>query len=316
MNSVNMPQIVPAVTHEDAGQRLDNFLLKRYSSIPKSHLYKMIRKGEVRVNSKRIAVHHRLIAGDKLRLPPKLLHQPEQTGIKAHYPRNLVGYLENNILYEDEDLIIVNKPNSLAVHAGSSVSYGLIEVLKDAWTQWPGLELVHRLDKDTSGCIMLAKRRQSLVRLQDLLKKKQIKKYYYAVIEGKWRGGKTVNAPLARQPLGTFKERFVKVEATGDAATTHFSVMKSFEEATFVEAQPVTGRTHQIRVHAAFMGSPIIGDSKYGHKATNQDWKKQGFGRLYLHAHKLIIPLNEDPIVVSAPIPKDFSDFLEYLSKD
>ncbi len=316
MNSVNMSQKVPAVTHEDAGQRLDNFLLKRYASIPKSHLYKMIRKGEIRVNSKRIAVHHRLTEGDKLRLPPKLLNQPDEVGAKPHYPRNLVNYLSNNILYEDQDIIIVNKPNGLAVHGGSSVSYGLIEVLKDAWPQWPGLELVHRLDKDTSGCIMLAKRRQSLVRLHTLLKNNQIKKYYYAIVQGKWQGGKTVNAPLSRQQVGVFKERFMRVEASGDPATTHISVLKSFEQATFVEAQPVTGRTHQIRVHTSFMGNPIIGDSKYGHKATNQDWKKQGFGRLYLHAHKLIIPLNEDPIVVSAPIPKDFSDFLEYFSKD
>lgn len=302
------------IGEENAGQRLDNFLLKHFGALPKSLLYRMIRKGEIRVNSKRIAVHYRLTVGDQLRLPPKLRYESAQPTIKPHYPKNLVQFLNESILYEDEDMIVVNKPNGLAVHGGSSVSYGLIEVLKDAWPQWPGLELVHRIDKETSGCIMLAKRRQSLVRLHTLLKENQIKKYYYAIVQGQWQGGKTINAPLARRE-GSFSERLVKVDAQGDQACTEIKVIQRFKEASLIEAQPITGRTHQIRVHTEFMGHPIIGDSKYGKRDLNLQLKKLGFERLYLHAHRLIIPrVNQEPLIVTAPMPDTFNEFIAYLN--
>lgn len=305
---------IPAITAQDAGQRLDNFLIKNFSKLPKTLLYRMIRKGEVRVNSKRVGPFYRMVAGDQLRLPPKLLHyDPKEKLAIAHIPNKLISKLNDQILFEDDQLIVINKPPGLAVHSGSSVAYGLIEVLKAAWPQYPHIELVHRLDKGTSGCIMLAKSRQSLVCLHTLLKQNQIHKRYYALVKGHWQGGKIVCAPLARMS-GKYSERLVKVEANGDESTTHFTVVKYFPNATLLCAKPITGRTHQIRVHASYMGHPIIGDDKYGCKKTNEYFKDEGFDRLFLHAHQLDIPMpDKQKIKVEAPLPGSFTQLIEFL---
>lgn len=307
--------INPLITEEDIGQRIDNFLIKKFSFLPKTLLYRMIRKGEIRVNSKRIGPFYRLNQGDHLRLPPKLLNQPTSNkSVPAHISKHQGKQLLQSVIYENDDLIILNKPAGLAVHAGSSVAFGLIEILKCACSQWPGLELVHRLDKDTSGCIMLAKSRKSLVCLHTLMREGNIDKQYYALVKGSWSHGKVVELPLARRS-GKFSERLVHVDAHGERALTHFTVMKRFPNATLLRASPITGRTHQIRVHAAYMGHPIIGDVKYGCHRTNAILKQHGLERLCLHACSLEIPLARDKIKVVAPLPDKFQAVLKHFEQ-
>ena len=280
---------------------------------------------EIRVNSKRIDAKYRLAAGDKLRLPPKLWAEystqsasdcEKSQKTKGYFPKNLVNHLLNNILYEDDDIVVINKPSGLAVHGGSSVPYGLIEVLKSVWPHYPGLELVHRIDKDTSGCLILAKHRQSLVKLHALFRSHEIQKYYRAWVVGEWQGGKTITAPLQRIQKH-YSEKLVQVDSTGDHATTRITVLKKIQGASLIEAQPITGRTHQIRVHTAYMGHPIWGDVKYGKRAEFDAIKKLNLktlkmDRLYLHAHRVVLPgMGPDgkALIITAPIPPEFEAF-------
>lgn len=304
------------VTEHEAGQRLDNYLINKLKPLAKSRIYKMVRKGEVRINSKRISISYRLVVGDKLRLPPFIekvvLEHKNQKQSDVRLPSKLKNNIVDNILYEDKDLIILNKPSGLAVHGGSGISFGLIESCRKIWPDAPFLELVHRLDRDTSGCIMIAKSRKCLVQLHEMLKNKQITKRYYALVSGKWQGGRQVCAPLKKQTTKS-GERVVKVHTEGNASKTVFTIEKYFPKHTLLKVQPITGRTHQIRVHTAFMGSSIIGDSKYGQKSHNQEAKTLNFNRLFLHAFELYIPMENNTIHISCPLPIECQNYLNQL---
>tara|TARA_R110002110_G_scaffold404606_1_gene623197 strand:- start:237014 stop:237991 length:978 start_codon:yes stop_codon:yes gene_type:complete len=314
-NHTNSIEAISHVTEHEAGQRIDNYLINKLKPLPKSRIYKMVRKGEVRINSKRITISYRLGSGDKLRLPPFIeklvLEQRSHKASEPELPLNVKNNIIGNILYEDDGMIILNKPSGLAVHGGSGISFGLIESCRKIWPDAPFLELVHRLDRDTSGCIMIAKSRKRLLQLHELLKTNQITKRYYALVSGKWQGGRQVCAPLKKQTTKS-GERMVKVHTEGNDSKTLFTIEQTFQNHTLLKVQPITGRTHQIRVHAAFMGHPIIGDSKYGHKGNNQEAKALDFNRLFLHACELYIPL-ENTIHIKCPLPKECQTYLNQL---
>ncbi|MEY4587971.1 MAG: ribosomal large subunit pseudouridine synthase [Pseudomonadota bacterium] len=292
------------VTENEDGQRLDNYLLSRLKGAPKSLVYRVIRKGEVRVNKGRAKPDTRLKIGDSVRVPPMRLSAeqavvPVGEGLKQH--------LLEAIIYDAGGLLVVNKPSGLAVHGGSGVSLGLIESLR----QLPGnhgfLELVHRLDRETSGLVMVARKRSVLTYLQECLRERgQIQKTYLALVQGAWPKHRTqVNAPLLKSGEIN-QERFVKVAAQGKPSLTEFRVVEAFANATLVEAKPITGRTHQIRVHAQYAGCPIIGDEKYGSIEANHAFRAQGCKRLFLHAARLdlVLPAGA-PLSLEAPLPVD-----------
>ncbi|MDT8397930.1 MAG: RluA family pseudouridine synthase [Pseudomonadales bacterium] len=282
------------------GQRLDNFLMSRLKGVPKSRIYRIIRKGEIRVNKKRVKPEHRLQQGDSVRIPPiRMAAANEVTAPSAQ----LLALVGASILYQDESLLILNKPSGLPVHAGTGVKTGLIEVLRYLYPENPDLELVHRLDKGTSGCIMVAKSGMALRFLNQELKAARISKVYHALVHGHWpRHISEVNAALYKN-LPRSGERFVEVSDFGKSALTRFRILEELPDFTLMEARPVTGRTHQIRVHAQLIGHPILGDEKYGDPAVNARLKKQGISRLCLHAAELRLkhPLSGDNIEVRAP---------------
>ncbi len=299
------------INDNNAGQRLDNFLSTFLRGVPKSRIYRIIRKGEVRVNKGRIAVNYRLELGDTVRIPPIRMSLKEKEN--NHPGAKLTKTLEDAVLYEDSHLIVVNKPSGMAVHGGSGVSLGLIEAMRAMRSDAPFLELVHRLDRDTSGCVMIAKSRSMLTYLHDCLKEGKIKKYYFALVQGKWKGGKSVDAPLHKFILKS-GERMVKVDPQGKASKTQFEVVEYYADATLLKASPITGRTHQIRVHCAFMGHSIVGDEKYG-QHDNDDTKHAE--RLFLHAHQLVINLPYAPheLIITCPMPKGFEQTCQNLRK-
>lgn len=295
------------VNDNNAGQRLDNFLSTFLRGVPKSRIYRIIRKGEVRVNKGRISVNYRLALGDTIRIPPIRMSLKEN---ENHPGARLAKTLDEAILFEDDNLIVVNKPSGMAVHGGSGISLGLIEAMRGMRPDAPFLELVHRLDKDTSGCVMIAKSRSMLTHLHNCLKEGKIHKHYFALVKGKWKGGKSVDAPLHKFILKS-GERMVKVDPQGKASKTLFEVVEHYPGATLLKATPVTGRTHQIRVHCAFMGSPILGDEKYG----CEDNEKKSIERLFLHAHQLYIDLPYQPyqLIITCPMPKGFDEHCQDL---
>jgi 23S rRNA pseudouridine955/2504/2580 synthase len=295
----------------DAGQRIDNFLLRRLKGVPRSVIYRVLRRGEVRVNARRIGPDYRLVAGDRVRVPPL------RTATPATLPppsAGLAAALAAAVLHEDDALLVVNKPTGLAVHGGSGLSQGVIEALR-ALRPAAELELVHRLDRDTSGCLMIAKRRSQLRLLHGLQREGRIEKRYVALLAGRWRrGAARVDAPLRKSVLQG-GERMVRVAADGKAAVTEFRVLERLADCTLVEAGLVTGRTHQIRVHAAHLGTPILGDAKYGDADANRRARELGLRRLFLHAAGLVVlwPGAEPPLRVDAPLPADLAGFLARL---
>lgn len=303
------------VTDDQAGQRIDNFLRTQLKGVPKSMIYRILRKGEVRANKKRIKPEYKLAGGDVIRIPPvRVAERAPAPTVSA----GLQTHLEDAILFEDSDLIVINKPSGLAVHGGSGVSLGLIEALRQIRPQAKFLELVHRLDRDTSGCIMVAKKRSALKFLHQALQGSRITKIYHALVCGHWSStSRRVDAPLRKNELKS-GERVVKVQADGKAALTEFKVLNRFgRRATLVEARPITGRTHQIRVHAQFEGHPIIGDDKYGVEEVNQQMKVLGLKRLFLHAAELRFPLpSGGRQIIQAPLDDVLSSGLEQLGKD
>lgn len=290
------------VTAANAEQRIDNFLIAFLRGVPKSHLYRIIRKGEVRVNKKRIDVSYRLTLGDIVRVPP--LRLPTKQSTTMHPSKGLSQHLSDAILFENDELLIIDKPAGLAVHGGSGISLGLIEALRAMRPENTFLELVHRLDRETSGCVMIAKKRSMLVYLHECLQKGSIQKHYLA-LTSKWRGGKAVAAPLKKFILQS-GERMVKVDPQGKEAETQIKVLESFPNASLLRVTPITGRTHQIRVHCAFMNSPILGDEKYGNDHSQQIAKTVHCERLFLHAHELTIKLPKQPgyLTVTSPLPQ------------
>ncbi|MFW1677788.1 23S rRNA pseudouridine(955/2504/2580) synthase RluC [Pontibacter sp. JAM-7] len=297
---------------DQAGQRIDNFLITALKGVPKSLVYRILRKGEVRVNKKRIKPEYKLQPGDIVRIPPvRVAERAEPPKVSEQ----LTTVLEQAILFESKEYIAVNKPSGLAVHGGSGVSLGLIECFRQMRPQLKFLELVHRLDRDTSGCILLAKKRSALKFMHEALQRKRVTKIYHALVVGRWSDRRRqVDAPLRKNELKS-GERVVKVTEDGKPSLTEYRVLQRFgSRATLIEARPITGRTHQIRVHCQFAGYPIIGDPKYGIDSENAEMKAQGINRLFLHAAELRFPLPEGGRqVVKAPLDPGLRSALERL---
>lgn len=301
------------VQPEESGQRLDNFLLRELKGVPRTRLYRAVRKGEVRVNKGRVRVDYRLVAGDLVRLPP--LRQPE-AGEPPVVPQRLAQELSARIVFEDDQLLVLNKPSGLAVHGGSGLSFGLIECLRQMRPDARYLELVHRLDRDTSGLVLVARRAAALRELHRLLREKQIDKHYLALAAGRWPGGMTVvEAPLEKNVLLS-GERVVKVSREGKRAVTEFAVLERFDQATLLEARPITGRTHQIRVHAQHAGHPLLGDDKYAGPDVLENGRRLGLRRLFLHASRLRFTLPDSGALdLRAPLDEDLESVLGKLRK-
>lgn len=297
------------VGEEAVGQRIDNYLTRLLKGVPKSHIYRILRSGEVRVNSSRVAPDHRLSVGDRIRVPPvRTAVRPAVTG--AVSPR-----LAQFVLYEDDALLVLDKPAGMAVHGGSGVSLGIIEQLRAERPHARFLELVHRLDRDTSGVLMLAKKRAALVHVHEQLRKGRVRKFYLALVRGIWRNAKRdVKFPLHKYTLGT-GERRVKVSEEGVASHTILRPQWAKNGFSLLEAELKTGRTHQIRVHLAHLGYPIAGDDKYGDFSINKELAKRGLKRMFLHASRTVIrhPSTGDELVFEASLPADLRAFIERL---
>ncbi|MGL5500524.1 MAG: 23S rRNA pseudouridine(955/2504/2580) synthase RluC, partial [Plesiomonas shigelloides] len=282
MKEINTKVQILTVADDEAGQRIDNYLRTRLKGVPKSLLYRILRKGEVRVNKKRIKPEYKLLAGDEVRVPPIRVSEKEDAPVSAKLTR--VAALADCILYEDDGLIVINKPSGTAVHGGSGLSFGVIEGLRALRPEARFLELVHRLDRDTSGILLVAKKRSVLRDLHEQLRVKTVQKDYLALVRGQWQKHcKVVQAPLMKNVLQS-GERIVRVSAEGKPSETRFEVVERFEQATLVKASPVTGRTHQIRVHTLHAGHPIAFDDKYGDRDFDAQVAASGLNRLFLHA--------------------------------
>lgn len=306
---------VPA---ELAGQRIDNFLTARLKGVPRSRIYRILRKGEVRVNKGRVKAEYRLQAGDQVRVPPIRVSEQEEAPLAGDQLRRRV---EESILYDAGGLLVINKPAGLAVHGGSGVRLGLIEVLRQMYPQSPFMELVHRLDRDTSGAILVARKRSVLLHVQSELRAGRVGKSYLALAAGKWpRGRKLVEVPLRKNTLKS-GERMVVVDPDGGKASeTRFQVLERFGGvaggATLVSAVPVTGRTHQIRVHAQFVGCPLAGDAKYASDAVNREFRELGLKRLFLHSAEVGCTLpGGEQVKVKAPLPDELEVVLDVLRR-
>jgi 23S rRNA pseudouridine955/2504/2580 synthase len=307
MNGLSKESVTWLEIGEDGqGQRIDNFLFKHLKGVPKSHVYRILR-GEVRVNKKRVDQTYRLQEGDVLRIPPiRVAEKPEAEYIPA---------AEFPVLYEDEAFLAINKPAGTAVHGGSGVSFGVIEQLRQARPQAKLLELVHRLDRETSGVLLIAKKRSALTGLHEIMREGNSDKRYFALVLGQWKNQKQhVKLPLHKfdTPQG---EKRVMVREDGQAAHTIFTLQKSWPDYTLLEAQLKTGRTHQIRVHLSHLGFPIAGDDKYGDFARNKELMKQGLKRMFLHAHSISFnhPLSGEAVSISAPLPPELQKFIDKL---
>ncbi|MEL0658431.1 23S rRNA pseudouridine(955/2504/2580) synthase RluC [Psychromonas arctica] len=311
MEQINHSVRIIDIAQENAQQRIDNFLRLHLKGVPKSMIYRIVRKGEVRVNKKRIKPDYKLQVGDSVRIPPvkvdpdNALPSPKLNSIKN---------LESEIVYEDDGLIILNKPSGLAVHGGSGVDFGVIEGLRALRPDARFLELVHRLDKATSGCLLIAKKRSVLRALHEQLRQKTMKKQYFALVKGQWN----IKDRLVREPLLKIpQDSVVKVSPLGKASETHFKIVQRYEGATLVEASPVTGRTHQIRVHAACKGHNIACDERYGDKTFDSKMKALGLNRLFLHAAHITFfhPVLEKRMTVSAPLCPRLEELLGKLQR-
>lgn len=301
------PQLIEINDNHD-GQRIDNFLLTLIKGLPRTHVYRMLRKGEVRVNKGRIKPNYRLKVGDIVRIPP-ISNLPEP--VDGQIPATRLDQLQASILYEDKNILVIDKPSGLAVHAGSGLSYGAIEILRQLRPGEPFLELVHRLDRETSGCLMFAKNRDTLLTLHNLIQTDGMEKRYLAGLKGVWQGGNlTVSAPLRKNILRG-GERIVEVSEAGKTAVTHFSLVHQYRDLCLMDIRIETGRTHQIRVHAAHCNHPVAGDEKYGDTAYNRKMKEFGLNRLFLHAHYLSFTMPGGiEITVSAALSPELQSVL------
>lgn len=303
-------------TDGDAGQRVDNFLLRQFRAVPKSLVYRALRKGEVRINGKRAKPEQRIVAGDRVRLPPIRFESTSETLPPS---RSLQTLIESAVLYEDEDFLAIDKPAGVAVHGGSGLAHGLIEALRAARPELKELELVHRLDRETSGCLLVAKRRSVLRSLHAQLREREMDKRYLALVCGRWTlGTKKLDMPLkTNEKRGG--ERVVRVHPEGQSAESTFKVVERYgKRATLMEVRIGTGRTHQIRVHAAYAGHPIAGDEKYGDGECNDALKAFGLRRMFLHAHSLTFarPGAGETFTVNAPLSAELQSVLDRLAAE
>jgi len=291
------------IGEESAAQRIDNFLLRTLKGVPKSHVYRVLRSGEVRVNSGRVKPEYRLKAGDRVRVPPVRMSERKPPAAKP---------LGLPVAFEDAALIVIDKPSGVAVHGGSGVSYGVIESLRAERPQAKFLELAHRLDRDTSGLLLVAKKRSALVELHRMLREGEIDKRYLAVVKGRWSGPAEMRQALHKYVTAS-GERRVSVKEDGMKAVTRVSPKRSSDEFSLVELQLLTGRTHQIRVHLAHAGHPVLGDDKYGDFELNRVLAKNGVKRLFLHAERLSLrhPLSGAALAFRARLPDDMKSFVE-----
>jgi 23S rRNA pseudouridine955/2504/2580 synthase len=300
------------ISEEEAGQRLDNYLLRICKGVPKSHVYRILRSGEVRVNKKRAEASYRLLNGDEIRIPPVRIAERAPEGddgamIRADLP----------LLFEDDALLAVNKPAGIAVHGGSGVSFGVIEALRKQRPLAKFLELAHRLDRETSGILLVGKKRSALVKLHDMFRDggRSADKRYLVLVSGRWMDkSRNVRLPLHKYLLEN-GERRVRVAEDGKPSQTIFRLVERWERFSLLEAQLKTGRTHQIRVHLAHLGFPIAGDEKYGDFALNKALVKEGLKRMFLHAWKMEFPhpLKEERMALEAPLPEGLVSFLSHL---
>jgi 23S rRNA pseudouridine955/2504/2580 synthase len=292
------------VGEESAAQRIDNFLLRRLKGVPKSHVYRVLRSGQVRVNSGRVKPDYRLQIGDRVRVPPVRVSQAPA--------RRQARPAELPILFEDAALLAVDKPSGLAVHGGSGVSYGAIESLRAARPEAKLLELAHRLDRDTSGVLLIAKKRSALVELHRMLREGEIEKTYVAVVKGAWRGGAREIREALHKYVTASGERRVSVQEGGMQAATRVRPLAAAPGCSLLELQLLTGRTHQLRVHLAHAGHPILGDDKYGDFELNRVLAKQGVKRTLLHARRIRLahPLTHAPLTFEAPLPADLAGYV------
>jgi 23S rRNA pseudouridine955/2504/2580 synthase len=309
------------VGEEAAGQRIDNFLLRILKGVPKSHVYRILRSGEVRVNSGRVGPEVRLAADDVVRIPPVRTGERPAPSVRTGSTRVLPGRsFRPAILFEDDWLIGVDKPAGLAVHGGSGISLGLIEQLRASRPQAPFLELVHRLDRDTSGVLLVAKKRSALTSLHAQLRNGEVDKRYLVLVRGPWRNAeRIVDVPLHK--FSTREgERRVRVEARGRHATTIFRLERGWPSheppLALLEAELKTGRTHQIRVHLAHLGHVLAGDDKYGDFAWNRRLASEGLKRMFLHARLVTFthPASGEVVRIESPLPGDLTQFIAYLT--
>lgn len=290
------------VGEEAAAQRIDNFLLRHLKGVPKSHVYQVLRSGQVRVNSGRVKPDYRLQVGDKVRLPPVRIAARPAHARPAEFP----------VVFEDAAVLVLDKPSGVAVHGGSGVSFGVIESLRAARPQAKLLELAHRLDRDTSGLLIVAKKRTALVELHRMLREGEVEKIYLVVTAGTYRGPGEIRESLHKYVTAS-GERRVAVKEGGKAAATRVKLLKSAPGFSLLEVRLLTGRTHQIRVHLAHAGHPVLGDDKYGDFALNRELVKTGVKRLFLHAASLAFdhPVTREVLRLQAPLPPDMQTFID-----
>ncbi|MBV8909345.1 MAG: RluA family pseudouridine synthase [Gammaproteobacteria bacterium] len=304
------------VSPDEAGQRLDNYVSRRLPAVPRSRIYRLIRKGEVRLNGRRTSPGRRLEASDRIRLPPVRLPASDRQDTGATSPAaTLRSRTEDAIVYEDDRLLVLDKPAGMAVHGGSGVSFGVIEALRAQRPHQP-LELVHRLDRDTSGCLLIASHAATLRTLHALMREGAVEKRYLTLLRGRWElGSKRIDLPL-RTDTRVGGERTVRPSASGKDAVSEFHPVQFFgRTATLMEVLLRTGRTHQIRVHALHAGHPVAGDEKYGDEAFNDQLRALGLSRMFLHAHSLSFTWPQGaPFSINTPLPPDLKSLLDALS--
>ena len=281
------------ISSDNAGQRLDNFLISYIKNVPRKHIYKLIRTGQVRINSSRSKPSSKLNINDKVRIPPISLTE----SLKPTINKDQIKIMEEKLIYEDKNIIVFNKPSSFSVHSGTNTGYGLIDVIRKFRKDFGRLDLLHRLDKETSGCIIITKSYESLKIFQKKIKNKEINKKYLCLVKGRWN-----------TKIKTSTHKLTRNSKTVDAET-HFKVIKYYKNSTLLEAELITGRYHQIRKHCEILNHPIIGDKKYGDRALNKLYKERGLSRIFLHANQIKFYLNKE-IRVECPLPPELESFL------
>ncbi len=300
---------------DEAGQRIDNYLVKTLKGVPKSMIYRLLRKGEIRVNKKRIKPEYKIQDQDLIRVAP--IRMAEKSA-PVSTQLNVVANLEKQIIFEDDLFIVLNKPSGMAVHGGSGLSFGVIEAIRALRPQAKMLELVHRLDRDTSGCLVIAKKRSALRFLHEQLRNKQVQKFYHALVKGSWSTKLTrVTEGLRKNDLKSGERVVIVDNVNGKESETRFRVLQNYHGATLVRAFPVTGRTHQIRVHCKCKGHSIAGDPKYGDEDFDYSLKDKGLKRLFLHAASIefMHPKTEQRIKIEAPLEPSLQKVLNKLTK-